>query len=288
MFPALPLTSTQVKRSDPNTVKLWEAMPGRHRGETLYVSPGLMSELHTAQGVIDAVKENLSQGTGNQKTDFMLSSGRSYQHAVAARHIRDVDFRGDNQAIVKSALAAQGGTCGEHSALVMAYLSNMELERPIFTYAVSNHPDHQLNVIGDLREPRQAVVVDSWPVFARAHLADNAALQPNISKPLDVHLPGSDPKFSIEDLGDIQRLDEARIAHINKQKQTPDYNQVLEEPGRVRLEERTHGASNLGVRYQNRDNEAETFENIADRSVYEAHAMAMQQARRYFPEGGNN
>lgn len=288
MFPALPLTSSQVKRSDPHTVKLWEAIPGQHRGETVQVSPWLMNELHIAQDVIDAVKDNLAQGTGNQKTDYMLTQGRSYQHAVAARHIRDVDFRGDDRAIVKSALAAQGGTCGEHSALAMAYLSNMDLTRPVFTYAAENHPDHQLNVIGDLREPRQAVIVDSWPVFARAHLADNAALRANINRLLDVHLPGSAPKISLEELSEITPVDEARIAHINHQKQTPDYQHVLQNPASVRLEERTHGASNLGVRYQNLEREADLLENIADRAVYERQAMAMQQARRYFPEGGDN
>lgn len=288
MFPTLPLTSSQVKRNDPHTVKLWEAMPGQHRGETVQVSPGVMHELHLAQDVINAVKDNLSQGTGNQKTDYLLTQGGSYQHAVAARHLRDVDFRGDNQAIVKSALAAQGGTCGEHSALAMAYLSNMDLTRPIFTYAVENHPDHQLNIIGDLREPHQAVVVDSWPVFARAHLANNAALRANINRPLDVHLPGSEPKIPLEELGETEPVCEARITHINHQKQTPDYHQVLENPRRVRLEECTHGISNLGVRYQNRESPTDVLENIADRAVYERQAIAMQQARHYFPDRGNN
>lgn len=288
MFPSLPLTSTQVNRNHPTTVKLWEAMPGTHRGETVHVTPGLMSELNTAQSVIDAVKDNLAQGTGNQKADYMLSRGRSYQHAIAARHVRDADFRGDDQAIVKSALAAQGGTCGEHSALAMAYLSNMELSRPIFTFAAENHPDHQLNVIGDLREPRQAVVVDSWPVFARAHLASNAALRPAINQPLDVHYPGAEPKIPIETLGDIVPLDDARVAHINHQRQTPTFEQVLENPTRVRLEGVTHGLQNLGVRYQNRDDAADVLENTADRARYETQARAMQQAQRYFPDGGEN
>lgn len=288
MFPALPLTSVQVKRSDPQTVKLWEALPGQHRGETVLVSPELMNELNIAQSVIDAVKDNLVHGTGNQKTDYMLSRGQSYHHAVAARYLRDVDFRGDDRAIVKSALAVRGGTCGEHSALAMAYLSNMDLTRPVFTYAVENHPDHQLNVIGDLREPRRAVVVDSWPVFARAHLADNAALRPDSNRLLDVHLPGSAPKMELDELADVKLVDEERIAHINQQKQIPTYHQVLENPGSVRLEGRTHGLRNVGVRYQNRENAAEVLENIADRAVYERQAMAMQQARRYFPEGDDS
>ncbi|MEM6052169.1 hypothetical protein AAH450_16535 [Erwinia sp. P7711] len=288
MFPALPLTSAQVKRSDPQTVKLWEALPGRHRGETVLVSPELMNELNIAQNVIDVVKDNLVHGTGNQKTDYMLSRGQSYYHAVAARHLRDVDFRGDDGAIVKSGQAARGGTCGEQSALAMAYLSNMDLTRPVYTYAVENHRDHQLNVIGDLREPRRAVVVDPWPIFARAHLVDNAALRPDINRLLDVHLPGSDPKIELDELADVKLVDEKRIAHINQQKQIPTYHQVLENPGSVRLEGRTHGIRNAGVRYQNRENAAEVLENIADRAVYERQAMAMQQARRYFPEGDDS
>lgn len=285
MFPDLPGISSQIKSSEPHSVKLWEAMPGRHRGETVQVSPVQMSELKTAQNVIDLVKETLTGGTGNQKTDYILTRGESYQRAVAARHVRDKDFQGDNQAIVKSALAALGGTCGEQSALAMAYLSMMDLKRPIYTYAAANHPDHQFNVIGDLREPRQAVIVDSWPVFARAHLADNAQFQPDSQRILDVHMPSSVPKMAEEAFGEVVPLSNERILHINQQHQTPAYNEVLESPERIRLQGRMHAIRNLGVRYQNRDNEAEILDNIVDRAFYERHALAMQQARPLFPDG---
>lgn len=288
MFPVLPVTTSQVKSSNSNTVQLWNAMPGRHRGETVSVSANLMNELRTAQSVIDVVKENLSSGTGNQKTDFMLTQGQSYQRTIAARHVRDADFRGDNQAIVKSALAARAGNCGEQSALAMAYLSNMELDRPIFTLAAANHPDHQLNVIGDLREPRKAVIVDSWPVFARAHLADNAALRPDPSRVLDVHYPGSPPKMDLGNFGAVERLNNARVAHINQQRQTPSFDQTLANPSLVRLEGQTHSIRNLGVRYQNKEKAEDVQENTAERTEYERQAGAMRLAQRYFPDTGGN
>ena len=144
-----------------------------------------MDELRTAQDVIDIVKETIS--AGNLKNDFMLTSGDSYHRSMAARHIREVDYRGDSNGLAKSAMAAGAGACLEHSELTMAYLSNMDLSRPVFTYANANGPDHRFNIIGDMREPKTAVVVDAWPSFARAHLLNNSAFQPDGSRLMDVH-----------------------------------------------------------------------------------------------------
>ncbi|MCU5772261.1 hypothetical protein N5923_20425 [Erwiniaceae bacterium BAC15a-03b] len=281
MFPAIPVAPHLLKSNDQQTVKLWQAMPGNHRGETVEVSASLMSELQTAQSVIDIVKEHLSFGPGNGKSAFMLTRGQNYQREVAARHVRDADFRGDNQAIVKSALAAQTGNCGENSALTMAYLSAMELDRPIATWAAANNPDHQFTVIGDLRMPGEAVVVDSWPVFARAHLVNNAQFQPDASRPLDIHMPGMPPKMELDQMGDITPLSKDRIAHINQRNQTPGYEQALADPSRVRLFERNHGIVNLGVRYQNRDNPQDVHENTANREEYERQAYGTRLARQH-------
>lgn len=185
MFPVLPTRTSALYAGDSQTVKLWEAMPGIHRGQTVTVSASRMEELRTAQDVIDIVKETIS--AGNLKNDFMLTSGDSYHRSMAARHIREVDYRGDSNGLAKSAMAAGAGACLEHSELTMAYLSNMDLSRPVFTYANANGPDHRFNIIGDMREPKTAVVVDAWPSFARAHLLNNSAFQPDGSRLMDVH-----------------------------------------------------------------------------------------------------
>lgn len=280
MFPTIPVRPAAVCQNDPQTVKLWEAMPGNHRGETVIVSSATMSDLRTAQSVIDAVKENLSYGAGNLKNDFMLSAGESYYRSIAARHVRNTDFRGDNNGLAKSALSAQAGACSEYSALAMVYLSNMGLERPVFTYTAANEPDHQFNIIGDIREPRAAVVVDPWPTFAKAHLVNNAGILPLPNSVLDVHYPGMSPRMKIEDIGDVQALDSHRVARINQLHNTPSYQEVISQRPEIGLRNKLHGIRNLGVRYQNQDQPNDVVENTVDRDHYERQAHGVRLARQ--------
>ncbi|WP_407316489.1 hypothetical protein [Pseudomonas sp. nanlin1] len=284
MFPILPVGAAARHASDPHTVKLWQAMPGTHRGQTVSVSAQLMGDLQTAQSVIDAVKQNLSHGAGNLKSDFMLSEGASYQRSVAARHLREVDFRGDDNGLAKSALAAQAGACAEHCALTLAYLADMQLDRPIFTYAAANDADHQINLIGDLREPRQAIVVDAWPSFAKAHLLDNAQFQPDPARILAVHYPGMKARFGLDEMIEVAAVDEGRVAEINQLKGTPSYAQTLAARPDIGLREQPHGLRNLGVRYQNQDDFNQLFENTVDRADYERQARGAQLAQRHLPQ----
>lgn len=280
MFPTLPVSISALQTSNSQHVKLWVAIPGNHQGETVSVSASLMGELTTAQDVIDLVKANLRHGAGNLKNDFMLTLGESYQRSISARHIRDLDFRGDANGVVKSALAAQAGACSEYAELVMAYLSNMDLKRPIFTYAAVNDVDHEFNVIGDIREPKEAVVVDAWPSFAKAHLLNNARFQTEPTRVLDVHYPGLESKIKLEDMAEVSPLGDDRVAQINHIHKTPSYEEVLTQQFDIGLRSITHGIRNLGVRYQNQDNPSDIRENTVDRHDYErqAHATALADA----------
>lgn len=279
MFPILPTRASALYASDSQTVKLWDAMPGDHRGQTVTVSATLMAELHTAQDVIDVVKETICGG--NLKNDFMLTSGDSYHRSMAARHIRELDYRGDNNGLAKSAVAAGAGACSEHSELTMAYLSNMDLSRPVFTYANANGPDHRFNIIGDLREPKTAVVVDAWPSFAKAHLLDNAAFQPDGSRLMDVHLPGSPAKIDMTAMAEIERLSQQRITQISKANNIPSYDEILNRPRDIGLRDRHHGINNLGVRYQNEDSPGDIIENTVSRHDYERQAHGAQLAQKH-------
>lgn len=285
MFTVLHARGSALYDNNTQTVKLWEAIPGNHRGETVTVSARLMTELHTAQSVIDTVKENLSYGAGNLKNDFMLTSGESYQRSIAARHIRDTDFRGDDNGLAKSALAAQAGTCSEYSALIIAYLSNMDLHRPIFTYAAANEPDHQFNVIGDIRESADAVVVDAWPSFAKAHLLNNATFQPSSTSVLDVHYPGMKIKLELEDMAEVAKLSKERVAQINRIKDTPSYEEVLRHRPDIGLRNKLHGINNLGVRYQNRDDSSDIFENKVSSHNYERQAHGVFLVQHHLSDG---
>jgi hypothetical protein len=279
VFPILPTRASALHAGNSQTVKLWEVMPGNHRGQTVTVSASLMAELHTAQDVIDVVKETICGG--NLKSNFMLTSGDSYHRSMAARHIRELDYRGDNNGLAKSAVAAGAGACSEHSELTMAYLSNMDLSRPVFTYANANGPDHRFNVIGDLREPKTAVVVDAWPSFAKAHLLDNAAFQPDGSRMMDVHLPGTPAKIDITAMAEIEHLSQERITQISKANNIPSYDEILNRPRDIGLRDRHHGINNLGVRYQNEDSPGDIIENTVSRHDYERQAHGAQLAQEH-------
>lgn len=281
MFPTLPVRTSALAGPQGEVVKLWESMPGQHRGRTVNVSAERMAELRTAQDVIDIVKEHLAYGAGNLKSDFMLTSGESYHRSLAARYMREVDYRGDDSGLAKSAVSAQAGTCAEHSALAMAYLSNMDLDRPVFTYAAGNDADHQFNVIGDIREPKKAVVVDAWPTFAKAHLLNNATFQPAQNGVLDVHYPGMPAKVEMDDLASVEPLDAERLQQISQSMNAPSFREVLEQRPDIGLRKQAHGLQNLGVSYRNRDDETDVLHNVVDRSTYERQAQGADQARRY-------
>lgn len=284
MFPTLPVSSSALTGRHQESVKLWEAVPGHHRGTTVSVSSQLMQELHTAQDVINAVKENLAYGAGNLKNDFMLTAGESYQRSIAARHIRDNDYRGDDNGLAKAAIAVRSGACSEYSAVAMAYLSNMDLARPVFTYAAANDTDHQFNVIGDLREPQRAVVVDAWPTFAKAHLLGNASFQPQPGSVLDVHYPGMRPKVELSELAEVQPVTAERIARVNQMLDTPQYQEVISQRREIGLRTQTHGLQNLAVSYRNQDDATDVLRNTVSRDDYERQAHAAQQAQRYLPD----
>ncbi|WP_034917695.1 hypothetical protein [Erwinia sp. 9145] len=275
MFPSI--SNIPVSSTDPGTVELWRALPGRHQQQTVTVSAQLMNELHSAQSAIDFVKDQLTFGSDNQQSDFVRTGGESHRHGVAALHLRDTDFRGDNNALTKAAFQAQAGTCGEISAAVMAVLSTLDLDRPIFTYAAAGGLNHQFNVIGDIRQPGSAVVADGWPVFARSHLLDNALFVPDGAAILDVHNPKMRPKAELEDILSVSPLSEERITSINNSYKTPDVaklNQLALTDDR--LVQQLHGVKNLGVTYQNAENAQDLHLQTASVEHYNAHAQPMQ------------
>ncbi|WP_256562557.1 MULTISPECIES: dermonecrotic toxin domain-containing protein [unclassified Pseudomonas] len=142
-------------------------------GKVIAVEPQVMVNLQQAQRAITRSKELLPL-SGNQLPSIWEKGGSAI---AKLKHLRKVDLvTGLPTAELSIAEAAQaaieikGGNCSENSKVTFSILASEPRTAAIHIVRASDF-DHQYVVIGDLSQPEQLVVADSWPEFPVAHLS---------------------------------------------------------------------------------------------------------------------
>lgn len=152
-----------------------------------------MANLRLAQRTIERSRELLPL-SGNQKPSIWEKGGSAI---AKLKNLRKIDLATGlptaNLTIAEAARGAieiKGGNCSENSKVTFSILASQPRDSAIHIVKAPRY-DHQFVVIGDLKGPKeQLVVADSWPEFPAAHLASECYFKYDIENPVISLPPG--------------------------------------------------------------------------------------------------
>ncbi|MNL07014.1 hypothetical protein D3C87_1276720 [compost metagenome] len=158
-------------------------------GQDVFVS---LKQAHLANFIAKVI---LIKGSPNQVLDLWRSPFTPRLAARTLEFVRSLQRNRSLEHVVKAGV----GNCGEHAQLTFNLLSSVNTNEPVFLVSAGNGVDHAFTIIGDPRvlPLSKIVIVDAWPTFPRAHMADVGTF--NIGALRDSAPMAADPKYSVDD-----------------------------------------------------------------------------------------